>query len=213
MDAEDYDRLMTHKYHIRPSKNGKSPYPVRNVTNAKGSRVKRCIAYDVLQFEPVEGMCIDHINGDVLDNRKANLRLADFAQNSQNKTPHGEGSKFNGVYKASHGHSKPWVMSITQSFYTEVEAAHCWDRTAMKFLGHEAEYNFPKEGYTQYVCTNKKKASRYKGVFKNTSNKKKCWKMTFVICCATEEEAARLYDEVASFLFGAFAKLNFPEVA
>ena len=47
-----------------------------------------------------EGMCVDHINGDTLDNRKENLRVCTMSQNSMNKRLRSDSqSGYKGVYE------------------------------------------------------------------------------------------------------------------
>lgn len=139
VDDEDFARLSSHKYHIGAG------YAVRSVV-VGGIKRKRGIAYDVLQIEPKEGMCIDHINHDKLDNRRENLRIVTLQHNSQNKSSHKKASsKYLGVYKNSNAReeSRIWKMTITQSFYTEEEAARCYDLVASFLFGENANLNFP----------------------------------------------------------------------
>lgn len=210
VDDEDYPHLMQWKWHIRRGGDkGKGkvhpPYAVRTVKNEKGVSVKRAMVNDILHMDIPKGMTVDHENHNTLDNRKSNLRLATLSQNSQNKTAHGKTSKYLGVSKAK----DKWKVSISHSFYLEEKAAHCYDAMVLKFFGDDAELNFPVGNHKQYIPS-KGKASKYKGVSINKKGSKR-WKMTFTFLVEIEEEAARAYDEAASFLFHEFANPNFPE--
>lgn len=99
-----------------------------------------------------KGMSVDHVNGDGLDNRQANLRICNQSQNTSNssrkKTP---ASGFRGVWLDSHGgKDRPWRAKITVnrrnvhlgSFATAEEAAHAYDRAARLHFGEFARTNF-----------------------------------------------------------------------
>jgi hypothetical protein len=92
---------------------------------------------------------VDHMNGNKLDNRNGNLRIATQSQNCGNgkirkfkKT-----SRFKGVYRNKYG----WVAQITKDykikyigrFETEVDAAKAYDICATKLFGGFAHLNFP----------------------------------------------------------------------
>lgn len=100
---------------------------------------------------------IDHINGDGLDNRKSNLRLASQACNTQNKrvtkNKHGyKGVSFIG-YCQNKGkrwpRKKPWTANITAfgknyrlGYYeTPEEAADAYDAAAKEYHGQFAATN------------------------------------------------------------------------
>jgi hypothetical protein len=42
--------------------------------------------------QPIAGHVIDHVNGDTLDNRRANLRVVTYRENMQNRRTHRKGS-------------------------------------------------------------------------------------------------------------------------
>ncbi|HEY3322061.1 MAG TPA: HNH endonuclease [Planctomycetota bacterium] len=94
---------------------------------------------------------VDHINGNPLDNRKCNLRMATNAQNLMNTTKRpGCRSRFKGVALCKGRKSKPWQASLgdhTHSFIgrfaTEEEAARAYDRAAQERYGSFAILNFP----------------------------------------------------------------------
>ena len=101
---------------------------------------------------PLDGMCVDHINGEKTDNRRENLRWASVADNSRNyQKPHGSTSQFRGVQKARKG--SRWIASISGhntrrtvylgTFASETEAAHAYDAAAIAQHGQFATLNFP----------------------------------------------------------------------
>lgn len=122
-----------------------SGYATRD-TNSKGRfRMHRVI------MQPPNKLQVDHINGNKLDNRRINLRLATHAQNGMNRK---KSLNKSSIYKGVH---------------------YCKERSSWK---------------TEIQTNNK---AHHIGRF------------------TTEHHAAMAYDMMASFLFGEFAKLNFPE--
>ncbi len=90
---------------------------------------------------------VDHINGDTLDNRKENLRIATQKQNSYNRKSKAryKGIKLlNGSYRA-----KPYQARITQDgkeislgcYKTEEEAAEAYNTKAIELFGEFASLN------------------------------------------------------------------------
>ena len=86
--------------------------------------VQRCIHQDgkYVGFELLhrlisgcpEGKVVDHINGNGLDNRKANLRVCSHAENIRNRRMHlNNRSGFKGVYFDDTSRGKPWRAQIT----------------------------------------------------------------------------------------------------
>jgi len=83
-------------------------------------------------------MVVDHINHNVLDNRRSNLRICTPAQNQANTRPNTKGaSKFKGVSR----NKDKWTASIAATFDTEQEAADWYDRMARLAQGEFAYLN------------------------------------------------------------------------
>jgi hypothetical protein len=96
-------------------------------------------------FELTGKIC-DHINGNRLDNRLSNLRVATYSQNSCNRGgDKGSASRFKGVTR----NGKGWVARIAvngQSTYlgnfaTEEDAAIAYNKAAVKHHGNFAFLN------------------------------------------------------------------------
>lgn len=93
----------------------------------------------------------DHINGNGLDNRRANLRPASQAQNQANQRPRrGGSSQYKGVYW--HPSAQKWAANIQVSgrarylgvFIAEEDAARAYDAAATEAFGSYAFLNFPE---------------------------------------------------------------------
>jgi hypothetical protein len=100
-----------------------------------------------------EGLEVDHENGDTLDNRRGNLRIATHAQNMRNMKRHKDNaSGFKGV--SWHAAMRQWRSVIWVDnkqrhlgmFNDRVAAAKAYDSAALKFFGQFARLNFPVKG-------------------------------------------------------------------
>lgn len=95
------------------------------------------------------GSEVDHENGDGLDNRRENIRLASRGQNCQNRRPRACLSSFKGVWAAG----RRWRAEIKAGenrrylgvYATAEEAARVYDRAARALFGDFAHTNFPEE--------------------------------------------------------------------
>lgn len=94
------------------------------------------------------GMVVDHINGDKLDNRKANLRITTKKRNCQNRGMSSKNtSGFKGVTLQKP--SNKWLAQINidgriqhlGSFNNPVSAAARYDEAALKLHGDFAKTN------------------------------------------------------------------------
>jgi hypothetical protein len=100
---------------------------------------------------PPDGMVIDHINGDPLDNRKSNLRFATYQQNHWNSKKT-KGTKYQGVsfvkqiglWQARIRHEGIYVHL---GYHRSAEdAARAYDFVAIRLQGEFAYLNFSEEG-------------------------------------------------------------------
>ncbi len=99
-----------------------------------------------------DGMEVDHINGDSLDNRRANLRVCTREENQRNRGGMGL-CKFKGVSyehgrRSSHWRARIMVdgKAIGLGMHQTMErAAHAYDAAATEFHGKFACLNFNQE--------------------------------------------------------------------
>ena len=139
VDAGDAKRLAHRSWWLHPD-----GYAASDVTSCDA----KTIAYlhrEILA--PPPGLLVDHINGDRLDNRRANLRLATPSQNNANSRDRPRRSGFRGVYW--HGQAQRWVSQISIGgrlrhlglFDDPAEAARAYDLAARDAWGSYARPN------------------------------------------------------------------------
>lgn len=117
------------------------------------SRTKRngnLLLHRFIMDAPSE-LLVDHRDGNTLDCRKSNLRLATHTQNCFNraKRVRGHSSRYKGV----RAHHAKWQARIVQGgrqvslghFSTEELAAHAYDEAALRLHGDFARLNFARE--------------------------------------------------------------------
>lgn len=141
VDDEDYNKLIETKWHYS---NGYAKH--RSWENGK----RTCMSIHRVVMNAQPGQEVDHINGNGLDNRRANLRFATHSQNLCNskKRVDGKLSKYKGVTR----HNNKWKAQIQGCgiykhigyFTDEVEAALAYDAKAREYFGEFARPNFPK---------------------------------------------------------------------
>lgn len=116
------------------------------------TRPHRLVYMHRLVLDAQPGQRVDHINGDRLDNRRANLRLVTSAQNQQNRHATARGtSGYKGV--CWHKGTEKWHVRITVNghrlhlgYYSELEtAALLYDAAARHFFGEFAHPNYPDQ--------------------------------------------------------------------
>jgi hypothetical protein len=95
-----------------------------------------------------KGDCVDHIDGNGLNNTRSNLRLATFAQNSRNRRTYGNNkSGYKGVSRNKANNL--WVAQIAfegvaiwlGEFTSKIEAAKQYNIAALKYHGEFAWLN------------------------------------------------------------------------
>ena len=151
VDQIDYERLKDCPFN--PVSVG---YPASNWIKCpenKGGRVHREIMIEVMGRGGVSDQSVDHINGNILDNRRSNLRLCSHHGNMRNQNKSSGSSKFKGVYRGQTpgtwkaGYSfKSQGMKRSKShhlgtFQSEVEAALAYDAAITAAFGDFAKTN------------------------------------------------------------------------
>lgn len=125
----------------------------KGYANRTGSKGRKYRGKDIPMHRQIldapDGLQVDHINGDTLDNRRRNLRLVTSAQNHWNQAPvRGITSKYKGVSWDKPRHK--WTAHITchyeqkniGRFCSEEEAARAYDQEARRLFGEFARTNF-----------------------------------------------------------------------
>ena len=134
VDDKDYPRLNKHKWFLSAS------YPCTMI-GRQPVRMHQLI---------LKAPMVDHMNGDVLDNQRENLRPCNKSQNGANSKK--RGGKLSSVYKGVYWSADKgkWAAQITKNYKTymlgrferEIDAALCYDLWALMIHGQYARTNF-----------------------------------------------------------------------
>jgi hypothetical protein len=199
-------------------------YARRNVKN-NPLFLHRVVLERKLQRSLQPGMMVDHINGQTLDNRRANLREVTRTQNARNSqlqknnTTQYIGVSYNkrqGRYLARIG-SDGKLLGI---FETALDASFCYDKAALAQWGEYARLNHPVGEVLAWQepprPLHRLNTSGYRGVSQVKGGK---WqasyrhdgKLLYLGTYDTIEEAARAYDRACLALHKRKAHLNFPQ--
>ena len=145
----DYYRLKNFKWYLNG--NGKEFYAFRNVKIGPGKT--KMVSMHRQLMDPPPHLLVDHRNNNTLDNRRANLRLATYAENACNrpKIRTKTSSQYIGVYLEKRTGRYTSKIRINGKrlwlgrFASELAAAKVYDAAARKYHGEFARLNFPEE--------------------------------------------------------------------
>lgn len=140
IDADDFERVNEHTWHLHKMKSKKAEYAMANYGVGLLHRFIMK-AHDRQQ--------IDHINGNGLDCRKDNLRLCSNSQNQMNKKCYKKAGLKGVSYDISVVRTKRYKASITINkkkfhlgyYSTEIEGAMAYNIAAVKLHGEFANIN------------------------------------------------------------------------
>jgi hypothetical protein len=143
IDEDDYDNVKRYRWNLK-SNGDTCKYAV---TYIYGNNKQKVLRMHRLIMNPAEGEEIDHINGNGLDNRKCNLRIASAWQNNMNVRKNKVNtSGFKGVDKSL----KKWKARIQYgrkrihigTYNNKIDAAKAYDKKARELFGEFANLNF-----------------------------------------------------------------------
>ena len=141
VDDDMYEVFIQRKWHLNSE-----GYAVGYEGSEFGD--KRIRMHRVVVSAP-DGMEVDHINGDKLDNRRENLRICTHAQNTLNQGIRNDNkSGFKGVFwDKQSGKYRAQIRANKQTFYLgwfddAEQAARAYDEKARELHGKFARTNF-----------------------------------------------------------------------
>lgn len=150
IDAEDAERVCAFNWCAQRSHARRDIWYAKRNERREGRQIT-ILLHRFLMGVP-DDVKVDHEDGDGLNCRRRNIRVATHAQNTQNagRRSHSR-NQFKGVRRVHHGAG--WYARLTsngkvytsRSFATEEEAARAYDELAKQHHGKFARLNFPDE--------------------------------------------------------------------
>jgi len=149
IDNEDYQIVINHKWcAYREPRMFNNWYAATNVRTSKG-KYRSVSMHRLILGDCCEGMTVDHINHNGLDNRRSNLRIATATQQQQNRKQTKGYSRFKGVT----WNKNAWAARIKHNgkeyhlgrFKNEEDAARQYNYFANLYFGEYAYLNKVEE--------------------------------------------------------------------
>lgn len=146
IDDEDYEKVMMFKWQVRKNHHYDKFYIGTN-KQIKNVRTNYELARYIMNAE--KGKYVDHINGNPLDNRKANLRICTIAENNRNTNKRIDGvtSNYKGVCWKPRSRKYGAQINFNRKkihlgyFDNEDQAAIAYNIAAVKYFGEFARPN------------------------------------------------------------------------
>ena len=147
VDDEDFDRV-TNKGKWYINNTGHVRMGLYMGTRSNGKIILKNLQLHRFIIDAPDGMEVDHINGNALDNRKQNLRVCTKSQNMMNRgAQKNNTSGFKGVYW--NARKDKWMVTIGLNskyifigyFSCKIEAAQAYNKAALKYHGEFAKIN------------------------------------------------------------------------
>jgi hypothetical protein len=145
IDEVDLGRVLPYKWFAHRNKLG---YCVMSHTDGIKRRSRTAYLHRFILDAP-NSMCVDHINGNPLDNRRCNIRLATKQQNAMNQRRHSNNrsSRFKGVWwEARRNKWRAYIRAEGKIkhiglFDREQDAARAYNLAALHYYGEFANLN------------------------------------------------------------------------
>jgi len=143
VDDDDFEEIGKFKWTIQ--RDGRHSYAYRR--DYSGGTGVKVFLHRTIMKTPA-GMCVDHIDGDGLNNQKTNMRNCENRQNVRNQIPR---ENCTSIYKGVCWHKQmcQWAASINPNrtkkhlglFNSEEAAARAYNAAAIRYFGEFARLN------------------------------------------------------------------------
>lgn len=149
VDDEDFEHFNKHKWMISDGGYAVRNLPMVNSVRHGFSRMHR----EILGLKKRDGVVVDHINGNKLDNRKENLRFCTISQNGMNRS-HERKNKIGLKGVSWDKANKKWLVVIGYGAgiqkhigrFSNPEDAHkAYCEAALKYHGEFANFGNDKQ--------------------------------------------------------------------
>lgn len=143
VDNADYKWLNQWKWCAILTDRKTGGYALRSRWDPSAKRRGQVLMHRLIMGEP-DGMLVDHINRNSLDNRRENLRITTYSGDRANRGMFKNNtSGYKGV--SAEKKSGKWKMVVRKVFDTPEEAARAYDKCARVLFGEYASLNFPDD--------------------------------------------------------------------